>query len=323
MYSPAEYARMIADETRTGAYARALQRAVSPESVVLDIGTGTGFFALLACRFGAAHVYAVEPNNSILLARELAAANGCADRITFLQGMSTSVTLPQRADVIISDIHGVLPLHEGLIPALADARARLLAPGGRMIPRRDEVCGAFVEAADEYGALTSPWRDAYGLDLTALQEASANAWIKARLQPAQLLTPAVLLATLDYTSITSPHLSAELAGTAVRTGTLHGLALWFDSDLGDGIRVSNAPGQPPMIYGNALFPLTRPVEVQEGDVLQASITAIHAGAAYVWRWDTEVRGRTGSQKARFSQSTLLQTLPSLAELRRASGSPPA
>jgi hypothetical protein len=54
-------------------------------------------------------VYAVEPSDVIAVAREIACANGLGDRIEFIQAMSADVTLPERADVIVSDLHGVLP----------------------------------------------------------------------------------------------------------------------------------------------------------------------------------------------------------------------
>jgi protein arginine N-methyltransferase 1 len=87
MYSIADYGAMIADHGRMDAFVRALGRAVKPGAVVVDIGTGTGIFALLACRFGARRVYAIEPSDAIQVAREIAAANGCADRIEFIQAM--------------------------------------------------------------------------------------------------------------------------------------------------------------------------------------------------------------------------------------------
>jgi len=39
---------------------------------------------LLACHFGARHVYAIEPNVAIQVGRELAAENGFSEKITFI-----------------------------------------------------------------------------------------------------------------------------------------------------------------------------------------------------------------------------------------------
>src|SRR6266404_8533622 len=133
MYTISEYGNMYIHKARMNAFAEALRRAVTPNCVVLDIGAGTGIFALLACRYGARRVYAIEPANAINLAREMASANGCSDRVTFIQGLSTNVVLPERADVIISDLVGVLPLYGRHIPSITDARNRFMAPGGALI----------------------------------------------------------------------------------------------------------------------------------------------------------------------------------------------
>ena len=134
MYSVSAFGRMIADENRTGAYAQALRSAINPDSVVLDIGAGTGIFSLLACVYGARKLYAVQPSDVISVAREIARANGFSDRIDFIQDLSTDVTLPSKADVIVSDIRGVLPLLQHHLPSIVDARTRLLAADGVLIP---------------------------------------------------------------------------------------------------------------------------------------------------------------------------------------------
>src|SRR5437899_507972 len=85
MYDVATYGGMIADRGRTSAYDRALRAKVRPGAVVLDIGAGPGIMAFLACRAGAARVYAVEPDDVIYLARQLAADNGFSSRIEFIQ----------------------------------------------------------------------------------------------------------------------------------------------------------------------------------------------------------------------------------------------
>ena len=146
VYNLNDYGRMIADQVCMDAYARALKAAVTPNSVVLDIGAATGIHALLACKFGARQVYAVEPNDAIHLAREVAVANGFGGQIDFIQDLSTNVVLPEPADIIVSDMRGVLPLFGQHIPAIVDARQRHLATGGLLIPQRDTLWVALVEA---------------------------------------------------------------------------------------------------------------------------------------------------------------------------------
>src|ERR1051325_7384183 len=167
MYSVQFYGQMLADTSRMDAYTAALRRAVKPDSVVMDLGCGPGVFALLACKLGARRVYAVEPENVVGLAREAAAANGFADRIEFFEKLSTEITLPEPATIIVSDLRGVLPFFEQNISSIIDARKRLLAPGGVLIPRRDILWAAVVEAAEQYGELVSPWQNQFELDLSA------------------------------------------------------------------------------------------------------------------------------------------------------------
>ena len=172
-YTVLDYGSMIADGVRTNAYAKALRRVIKPDSVVLDIGTGTGIFALLACRFGARQIYAVEPEDIIQVASEIAAANGCAERIEFIQEVSTEVRLSDRVDVIVSDIHGRLPLFKSLVPTIIDARERLLAPGGQLIPQRDTLWAAIVEETDLYKQFVEPWdNQPFGWDMQAAKRLS-------------------------------------------------------------------------------------------------------------------------------------------------------
>ncbi len=56
MYSLGAYGSMIADRIRVDAYAAALRRTVREGSIVVEIGTGPGIFAVLACQLGASQV---------------------------------------------------------------------------------------------------------------------------------------------------------------------------------------------------------------------------------------------------------------------------
>ena len=119
---------MVADRVRVDAYAKALRKTVREGSVVVEIGTGAGIFAVLASQLGASRVYAIEPSEIIQVAREIAVANGCETKIEFFEEFSDRVTLPTQADVILSDLRGVLPLFDRHIPVIVDARRRFLAP---------------------------------------------------------------------------------------------------------------------------------------------------------------------------------------------------
>src|ERR1700751_2126019 len=124
LYSLEQFAAMFADRVRMDAYIAAIEKAVRPGDTVVDLGCGPGIFALLACKGGARRVYAIDVNGVIEFGRHLAAVNGVADRIHFLRGDSRQIHLPERADVVISDIRGVLPLFSQALSTLQDARNR-------------------------------------------------------------------------------------------------------------------------------------------------------------------------------------------------------
>lgn len=318
MYSIHSYGQMLADAPRMEAYVAALRRAVKPASVVLDLGCGPGVFALLACRFGARRVFAVEPDNVIQLAREAAIANGFEHRIEFFQKRSTEITLPERADVIISDLRGVLPWYQQHISSIVDARNRLLAPGGILIPRRDNLWAAVVEAPNRYHEIVGPWQS-NSLDLSAATRVVTNTWRKTRIRSGELLVEPFNWATLDYYEIQSPDIGVEIQWTAARPGTAHGVAVWFDSELIDEIGFSNHPGAGELIYGNGLFPFSRPIQVGEGDRIRVALRADFIRNDYVWRWDTTVSSQN-EKEISFKQSTLLGTPLSRAELHKRASS---
>ena len=312
MYSLHFYGQMLADAPRMDAYASALSQIIRPDSVVMDLGCGPGVFALLACRLGARRVYAVEPNNVIGLAREAAAANGFADRSEFFDKLSTEIALPEPATIIVSDLRGVLPFFQQHIPAIIDARRRLLTRDGVLIPRRDVLWAAVVEAPEQYAELIDPWQNQFELDLSAATRFIANTWRKSDIKPEQFLAQPVCWNTIDYCEIDNPDVRAEISWRVARNGTAHGFAVWFDSELKDDIGFSNHPAAPRMIYGQGFFPFTHPMTVSEGDRIALRLAAKFVQDDYVWRWDTDFV----DQKTSFKQSTFYGVPLSTAQLRK-------
>lgn len=300
---------MIADASRMDAYAAALRQTIKPDSVVMDLGCGPGVLALLACKLGARRVYAVEPNNVVGLAREAAAANGFADRIEFFEKLSTEITLPEPATIIVSDLRGVLPFFQQNIPALIDARKRLLARDGVLISRRDTLWAAVVEAPEQFAELINPWQNKFDLDLSAATRFITNTWRKAEIKAEQFLTEPVCWTTIDYHEVESPDTRAEISWQAARNGAAHGFAVWFDSELVDDVAFSNHPAAPRMIYGQAFFPFSEPVTISEGDRIELRLAAKFIQGDYVWRWDTRFPNTS------FKQSTLYGVPLSTAQLK--------
>ena len=125
---------------------------------MLEIGCGPAVFSLLACRAGAKRVYAIETEDIIDVARQIVFANEFADRIHFFQSDSRATELPERVDVIVSDIRGALPLFDGAVATLQDARQRFLSADGVMIPRREVLRAAIIQTDQIYSTLVSPWK---------------------------------------------------------------------------------------------------------------------------------------------------------------------
>ncbi|HKO96939.1 MAG TPA: class I SAM-dependent methyltransferase [Pyrinomonadaceae bacterium] len=307
MYSILDYGQMIADRIRTTAYLEALQLTVTSETVVLDLGTGVGGMAILACRAGARRVFAVEPDDSIQLAIAIAAKSGLEDRIQFIQAESTQVSLPEQVDVIVSDLRGVLPLYKTHIPSIIDARQRLLSPSGTLIPQQDTLWAAVVDSPELYRRYEEPWQhNDFDLDLQAGEMLAKNTWRKGRVNPDSLLAAPVCWATLDYHTISSPNVSFEGPLTVTRAGTGYGLNIWFDTTLTDGVSFSNAPDAPELIYQSAFFPWPKPLVLEIGDVINLHIRAELVGDDYVWCWQAHVIGKSPDHvKANFKQSTFL------------------
>ncbi len=313
------YGAMIADRIRMDSFVQAMRGAIRPGAVVMDIGTGPGIMAVYACQLGASRVYAIEASAVIQVAREIAAANHCADKIVFFEDLSTKVEIPDRADVIVSDMRGVLPLYEQHIPSIADARRRFLAPGGTLIARKDRIWAAVVEAPEAYGKIVDPWdRNAPGQNLARARLRVLNEFRKVRVTPQQLLSAPKLWTTLDYRTIENPDVQGTLQFTAERNGTGHGILVWFDMELADDVGFSNGPSSPETIYSSAFFAWVEPVLLSAGQNVSVELDAKLLENDYFWRWTTQIESaeKAGETVAHFKQSLMQGAVMSLTKLHK-------
>jgi protein arginine N-methyltransferase 1 len=320
MYSLAGYASMLRDRIRVDAYAQALRSVVQPESVVIDLGTGPGIFAILACQLGAKKVYALESSHIIQVAKDAAVDNGCSDKIEFIQDLSTRIDLPELGDVIVSDLRGVLPLFQQHIPTIIDARCRFLSRGGIIIPGRDTLWVAVVEAPQLYERFIDCWQNnSLEQDLRAARKLAINDPQSVWKSSVKLLTYPQCWAVLDYSTLEHPDVSGIFSDRVRRVGVGHGLMVWFDTHLVERFGFSNAPDAPESIYGSVFFPWPQPIALRESQMFRGRLDARLIGNDYLWSWTTEVESASNpaNSSTRFEQSQI-QSLPiSLRRLHKA------
>lgn len=319
MYSIDEYAAMFADPVRGAVYLAAIRDTVRAGCVVADIGAGPGVLGVYAAMLGARRVFLVEPDPIVEAAIALARENGVLDRIEIIRGLSTEITLPERAHVIVSDLRGVLPLFGDHLRAAADMRQRHLAPGGICAPLRDVLFCALVEDEEMHARSVGGWsRLPDAMHHESLTELVTNRWYRTRATAGQMLTNAAAWLSIDYAQ-PAPSLDGQWSAVALRDGIAHGMLVWFDTEVTQGNGLSNAPGAPRALYGQAFFPFREPFRLLAGDAVSGRHRAVNAGEEHAWTWSAEVR-RDGQLIASASHSTLRGTVLPASALRRRNAS---
>jgi len=308
-YSLDQFGRMLSDKVRMDAYSAAIVRAVRPGDAVVDLGCGPGVFALLACKAGARAVYAIDTNGAVEFGRHLAAVNGYSDRIHFMRGDCRQMHLPERVNVIVSDVRGVLPLFSQAVGTLEDARVRFLAEGGRLIPQRDVLCVAVVQLSKPYEQLTTGWElTEQQIDLSSGLPLILNSIYRQKLQPEHLLSEIRQWHTLNYDTGAKTSAQARIELPILRGDVGHGLGIWFQTVLTDDIGYSSGSINAENIYGQTFLPWLEPVALQEGDVCCVDLRAHLVGNSYVWQWETNIPAAARREQVHFRQSSFYGSL---------------
>lgn len=324
MYEIDDYLAMVEDPVRTPAYLAAMAVTIRPGDRVLEIGTGFGYFAVHACRLGAAHVWAVEPNDAVAHGRALAAANGCADRITFVQGFAERLSLAERADVLVEDLRGTSPLHGSRLAVLRDARDRLLVPDARRVPLRDALLLAPSELPEDLARLAPAAPAApHGISVAPIRALLPHAVHRTRAGADALLAGGAVWARLDYADLPDADPAGDAEFTVERDGMLAGFVSWFETTLAPGIGFDTGPAAGRTVYDRGFLPLGDPVAVRTGDRVTVRVRTRFDGTEYVWAWDTEVHYAAGGVERRRCSNLLTRAISALRRSRRSAEHVPA
>lgn len=287
-----EYHRsMLSDDTRTTAFLKAILETVHPGDVVLDIGTGTGVLASFACMAGARHVYAAEHGPVAELARRVIAANGLSKRVTIIDDWSTSITLDEPADVLITETIGNVGLDEGILGWVIDARKRLLKPDARLVPLTVDVVIAPVESPSAFRQIERWSPQLHSLDFSPVREVAANTIYWAEISPAGVLAEPAVAISVDLATVTRRSATGSATFTTTRDGVIHGIGGWFRSRLSPSVTLDTDPPIAARSWNNGFFPLGHPVTVAAGEHLTAILGVADNGAT--WEWSLAPTSTTG------------------------------
>ena len=296
-----EYHRtLVADHVRNAAFAEALAAVITPGvTTVADVGAGTGLLGLIAAKLGAKEVFLYETAEVAGVAAQLLKANRARNCHLF-PCHSTEMQDPPRVDVVVSETLGNYALEENIIDTLNDARARFLRPGGVVIPSRiaQFVAPVVVPRLDEELRVWD--RIGHGLDFSFARTMSLNNAYVRTLAPRDLLDPAgVQWDVVDLAKQARGTRKGEASWKPKSAVTAYGFAVWWEADLGAGVRMSTAPGSPRTHWEQLYFPLLEPIAVAPGETLTVALrsrSSEEAGTHLAWtagRLD-----KTGKQSAR-------------------------
>eukprot|EP01065_Artemidia_motanka_P012842 TRINITY_DN17092_c0_g1_i1.p1 TRINITY_DN17092_c0_g1~~TRINITY_DN17092_c0_g1_i1.p1 ORF type:complete len:1065 (+),score=273.60 TRINITY_DN17092_c0_g1_i1:51-3197(+) len=290
------YERMRDDLDRTGGYHAAIRREC-PGKVVLEIGTGPfALLALFAAEAGAAKVYAVEAcKEHAESARRKVAEAGYADRVEVIAGISCDVELPQRCDVVIHELIGVLASEEGVVEAIADARQRLLKPVYTSVPPRVRTVVALMELQEQAPPPGGPgWHPGSSPDAGwRLVTDLPAAWQAA----APCVVEDLWFAAVGGNSVSTTATSRQvLQCTAVKAARVAAVGIWVEvclgaeGETGGDLCVSSLPHQ--SCWPKCLACFGDSLEVEPGQTIEVGFEADFTTTPVRYAFD--VRSQTGS-----------------------------
>jgi protein arginine N-methyltransferase 1 len=245
--------KMLNDRQRTKNFMNAIRKTVKKGNVVLDIGTGTGILAITAAMSGAKHVYAAESSGFSYMAQSNFEKNGFKDRITVLQGLSTQLDIPEKADVLVSEMIGNEPLGENILEIFSDSIKRHLKKNFRVIPERLKIFGLPVNVSQSIlinhffnKNHIRKWDTWYGIDFSSMVGRNIHEqysyYINAfKAKTWNFLSSPVPLADIELKSIRSPIVQNSGESNIKNPGLLNGILIFFESQLCPGISINSNP----------------------------------------------------------------------------------
>ena len=238
--------QMLADAVRLRAYHRAIQRYVTSQDCVVDIGTGTGVLAFFAAARNPRKVYALDHSEKMLAyARATAEANGIAN-VTFVASKSHKFRPVEPIDVIIQEQMGIALFDERMVETILDVRDRCLKPGGRILPAKFEFYLEPVQLLEQERIPLIQEQALHGFKFSKTSIPPRSAYYFREIYPGDvefLLCEPEPVFTFDLANLTLEQIPKRFSvrKPIVRRGQANGICIYFKAIFDDDISISTGP----------------------------------------------------------------------------------
>jgi len=270
------YRGMLIQSPRMNAFREHLKNVVQPGDHVVEIGAGLGTYSFFAAEAGASRVTAIEGTSITAVAKTIARENGFSDRVEFIRGWYPRVKIPDSIDVVIFEDYPSRLFDAATFNLLRHIHEELLSPGTRLVPNRAKLFAAPVYSESNWrvvGGLGEGNDSAYGVDWNSSRQYICNTPLRMPLNGDDLRHEPKQLADIR---LDVPPDADALAGSAdwlfAADTTIHGLAYWFEFEVGDGVWLSNEPGKEPGSWGYLYLPIPEPLKIRAGERLTSSVS---------------------------------------------------
>ncbi len=270
---PSWHINMMNDNHRNDAYFEAIKLAVSKNYTVLDIGTGSGLLSMMAADSGAKKIITCESSRNISnIAKKIIADNGYNEIIKVINKKSTDLIvgkdLPEKVDLVISEILSSEFVGEGVQSTILDANNRLMKSTGKMIPESGEIRIALIGESSE--VLESVFINKVGkFDLTKFNSISGNKVnVKLKEKPNILSDTEIAFKINLFGCKNITEQEKIIVFTAKKSGMCYGLIQWMRINIYKKVKYENMPGETASHWGTPIYLFDEPVSLKLGEKIK-------------------------------------------------------
>ena len=269
---------MMNEFQRNNSYFFGMESAALKDKIVFEIGSGSGLLSMMAAKSGAKKVVGCEAVPQIAeIARSIVSANGLQDTVSIIDKPSFTVQigrdLSERADVLIHEIFSNELLSEQVIPAIEDAKARLLKPDATILPSSASVMCALA-GGDVLGRYVSV-KESFGFDLSGFNKIAPKKipFYRQVFQP-QLLSKDIEAFCFDFQNCTTfPAEYKTIDIEVIEDGLCYGLIQWIRLDMSKSISYQNHPmnDEPIANWQQVVYRFDSPLTVSKGEIVKIEV----------------------------------------------------